>query len=128
MTIRMAYLAATLSGLLALSAAASGDSRLSITVSPTMAYAPTKLWVYTRVTPDRAHRAIEITAESEEFYRSSEITLDGDRAPRTNVFEFRGLPAGTYEVRGVLKGDGGREIEVATETVTLFETNGRTDR
>ncbi|HZP48639.1 MAG TPA: hypothetical protein VFB07_08895 [Vicinamibacterales bacterium] len=50
---------------------------------------------------------MEIVAESEDFYRSSEIQLDGDSAPRTTQFEFRSLPPGTYEVRAVLYGAGG---------------------
>jgi hypothetical protein len=103
------------------------SSRLAMRVSPTMASAPARLWVYTRVERDARHRAIEIVAESEEFFRSSEIELDGDRAPRTAVFEFRGLPAGLYDVRAVLKGEGGREIEVAAASVTLFESM-RNDR
>jgi len=104
-----------------------GASRLTMRVSPTFASAPAKLWVYTRVEASEENRAIEIVAESEEFYRSSEIELDSERAPRTTVFEFRGLPAGLYDVRAVLKGAGGRELGVAQTQVRLFDA-GRTDR
>ena len=43
-----------------------------------------------------------ISAESNDFYRSSEIQLDGDKAPRTNRLEFRSLPPGSYEVKATL--------------------------
>jgi hypothetical protein len=43
-------------------------------------------------------------AESDDFYRSSEIQLDGDHAPRTNTFEFRSLPPGHYSVKAMLMG------------------------
>jgi len=111
-----------LAALLAALAPASigGASRLHMRVYPTVAAAPTKLWVYMRVERDIQHRAIEIIAESEDFYRSSEIQLDGDRAPRTNVFEFRGMPAGLYDVSAVLKGQGGYSIEVVQTQVTLY--------
>ena len=33
---------------------------------------------------------------------------EGDHASRTNIFEFRGLPGGAYEVIGVLTGANGR--------------------
>jgi hypothetical protein len=104
-----------------------GSSRLTMQVSPTLAYAPARLWVYTRVESNKENRAIEIIAESEDFYRSSEIELDGDRAPLRTTFEFRGLPAGDYDVKAVLKGAGGRALEVAATQVRLFEAT-RTDR
>jgi hypothetical protein len=81
-----------------------GRSRLSIQVSPAVAIAPADLIVRATIPADPANRAIEISAESEVFYRSSEIQVDGDQAPRTNRFEFRGLPGGVYLVRAVLKG------------------------
>ena len=51
---------------------------------------------------DQDNRAVEIVAESADFYRSSQIQLEGDKAPRTTNFEFRSLPPGTYEVRALL--------------------------
>ena len=98
-----------------------GASRLAMKVSPTLAYAPARLWVHTRVERNTENRAIEIIAESEEFYRSSEIQLDGERAPRETTFEIRGLPAGLYDVMAVLKGVGGRKLEMVHTQVTLFE-------
>jgi hypothetical protein len=95
-------------------------SRLHMRVYPTVASAPAKVWVHMRIERDVQHRAVEIIAESEDFYRSSEIELDGDRAPRTNVFEFRGVPAGVYDVRAVLKGEGGYNIETVSTKVRLY--------
>ena len=56
--------------------------------------------------PDADNRAVAIVAESDDFYRSSEIQLDGDHAPRTSTFEFRSLPSGTYQVKAMLTGAG----------------------
>jgi hypothetical protein len=47
---------------------------------------------------------LRVVAESDDFYRASEVELDGDRAARTNVFEFRSLPSGSYEVTAILLG------------------------
>lgn len=80
--------------------------RLKLNVSPSVAFAPANVVVRTSIEPDAQNRAVEVAAESPAFYRSSEIDLDGDRAPRTNTFEFRDLPSGVYEVRATLMGPG----------------------
>jgi hypothetical protein len=72
-----------------------------------VAFAPANLIVRTRIEADAQNRAVEIVAESTEFYRSSEIQLDGENAPVTSTFEFRSLPPGTYEVKATLLGPGG---------------------
>ena len=64
-------------------------------------------------------------AESVDFYRSSDIALEGDRAPRTNVIWYRSLPAGDYEVRSVLLGVSGQERAVVSRTVTVLSAGGR---
>ena len=80
-----------------------GD-RLAMRVSPTVAIAPADLIVRTMVESNAANRSIEIIAESADFYRSSEIPLDGEKAARSAQFAFRSLPSGLYSVRAVLKG------------------------
>jgi hypothetical protein len=97
-------------GVLAAGVPSSAAERLSLRVSPAVAMAPATLRVRATVEPKYENRSIQIIAESEEFYRSSEVSLEGDRAPRTNLLEFRGLPAGAYQVRAILKGVSGKEL------------------
>jgi hypothetical protein len=84
--------------------------RLSMRISPTVAFAPANLIVKAMVEANKDNRSIEISAESDDFYRSSEIQLDGDSAPRTTMLRFPSLPGGIYVVRAVLKGAGGHAI------------------
>jgi len=91
------------------------NDRLDLRVSPTVSFAPANLVVRATVEANRDNRSIEIVAESEDFYRSSEMQLDGDRAPRTTLFEFRSLPTGSYQVRAVLRGVSGKEL-ASTQT------------
>ncbi|HEY7170478.1 MAG TPA: hypothetical protein VH417_06490 [Vicinamibacterales bacterium] len=86
------------------------NDRLALRVSPTVSFAPANLVVRATVEANRDNRSIEIVAESEDFYRSSEMSLDGDRAPRTSLFEFRSLPTGSYQVRATLRGVSGKEL------------------
>jgi len=44
------------------------------------------------------NRALEVVAQSEDFYRSSMIELDGERAPRLNSVVLARMPSGLYEV------------------------------
>jgi hypothetical protein len=101
-------LRATLFGILMLTTTLplGAGERIMIKVSPAVSFAPANLIVRTMIAADADNRAIEIIAESTDFYRSSEVQLDGDKAPRTTMFEFRSLPSGTYEVRANLIGAG----------------------
>lgn len=87
-----------------------GGQRLAMKLAGTVAFAPADLVVQTTVPADEDNRAIEIVAESSDFYRSSEVPLEGKSAPRTTLFRFRSLPGGEYDVRAILKGPGGRQL------------------
>ncbi|MBI3493384.1 MAG: hypothetical protein HY047_16630 [Acidobacteria bacterium] len=87
--------------------------RLTMRVSPAVAFAPATVRVRATVEADPENRGIEIIAESPDFYRSSEIPLDGEHAPRTTIVEFRSLPGGTYEVTAVLIGVSDRRTKVS---------------
>jgi len=86
---------------------------LTMRVSPTLALEPALLTVQTTVESNADNRSLEIVAKSADFYRSSSIQLDGANAPRLNVFEFKNLPARTYDVTSVLVGSSGHRAIVS---------------
>jgi hypothetical protein len=92
---------------------------LTMAVSPARSFAPTTLTIRVHVEPDAGNRALEVVAESAEYYRSSRIQLDGVDAPPTISLEMRNLPGGDYEVRGVLISSAGRERSVRQQVVVL---------
>jgi len=94
---------------------------LTMQVSPTMSFAPANLVIRTRLEPDADNRAMEVVAESGDFYRSSAIQLEGDRAPRTVTFEFRSLPPGEYEVTVVVIGTAGQRRALARSHVNVMD-------
>ena len=104
-----------------MAAGVGANDRLALRVSPAVAFAPATLRVQTTIESDSANRAIEIIAESDDFYRSSEMQLDGESAPRTTYFQFRSLPTGEYSVRAILKGQGGHELASAERKVNIVE-------
>ena len=98
--------------------------RLSMRVSPSVCFAPATLVVRATIASDADNRVVLFVAESQEFYRSSEIQLEGDRAPRTSVVEFRSLPPGLYEVKTVLLGATGDERASVRQQVTVIASGG----
>lgn len=92
---------------------------LTIKVSPSISFAPAFVRVQATIEADAANRAVEIIADSGDFYRSSRIPLEGDRAARTNIFEFPGLPSGEYEVTATVFGSDGRPRGRVRQTVNV---------
>jgi hypothetical protein len=99
---------------------ASAGERMIMKVSPAVAFAPANLIVRAYVEADADNRAIAVIAESEDFYRSSEIQLDGDHAPRTSNFEFRSLPPGNYSVKAMLMGRGSEPLVTLRQQVNVM--------
>jgi hypothetical protein len=115
-----------LSTILALTTmSANGDAQLRLAVSPAQSFAPSNLNIRARLVPSPENRALMIIAESDEFYRSSQIALEGDHAPATITFEFRGVPGGDYIVSAVLTDSVGRRRAIAEQKVSVIEAAGR---
>jgi len=100
--------------------------RMSMSVSPSVAFAPADLIVRTTLETSSENRSIEIVAESEDFYRSSEVPLDGERAPRRLQLQFRSLPEGQYMVSAVLKGTGDERLATTRREIKVVAS--RVDR
>ena len=101
--------------------------KMTLKVSPAVAFAPANLIVRATILADADNRAVEIVAESADFYRSSMIELEGDKAARTNQFEFRSLPPGTYEVRAKLFGANGESRALIRQQINVI-ASGAGDR
>jgi hypothetical protein len=106
--------------LLSVASTVNSAERLRIAVSPVASFAPTNLTVQIHVTPDAANRALEVTADSHSYYRSSRIQLDGQDARTTMVLEFRNVPGGDYDVRATLIDSDGQERAFAHQLVKVI--------
>jgi hypothetical protein len=93
--------------------------RVDVRVKPLVAFAPADLQVQASFPADQDNRALQIIAESHNFYSSSEIHLEGEKGPTTTTVEFRSVPVGLYSVRVVVKGTGGKEIASARTEVNI---------
>jgi len=110
--------------MVSLAAAVQGAERLSLRARPGFAFAPADVHLEFQIAPDARNRALEVTAESFEFYRSSVIELEGERAQRLVTVRYPGLPAGDYSVRGALLDARGRERASVERQITIMTTGG----
>lgn len=109
---RVAAAAFLVTGVLLTTALDAGES-IRMQVSPSVSRAPADLVVRVSVEAAADNRILQVVAESPDFYRSSQITIDGERTPPLSVFEFRNMPSGLYSVTGVLIGVNGRRAVVS---------------
>lgn len=104
---------------------AGAGEKISLKASPEISFAPAHLIVRTSIEPNVGNRALEIVVDSEDFYRSSLVDLDGAEAPRISVVEFRGVPGGRYEISARLLGSGGESRAVARRIVDVLANADR---
>ena len=97
-----------------------GTESLKLSVSPAQSLAPANLRVRVTVEPNAVNRTVAVVAESDDYFRSSEMPLEGEEGPRTLFFEFRGVPSGDYQIRGVVGDARGHEIASAKQDVFVL--------
>ena len=98
----------------------SGEAPLSMTVDPSVSFAPAELRVRLDVTRNALNRSLVVVAESEDFYRSSEMPLDAEAAPRSVTVQFRALPRGEYSVSGELRAADGRTLATVHQEIKVL--------
>lgn len=65
--------------------------------------APATVPITIAVEPAANNRVLVVEADSDDYYRSSSIELDGDKEKRLHSVELRSLPPGEYVVRAQVK-------------------------
>jgi hypothetical protein len=100
-------------------AGANGGEQLKVSASPIVSFAPSTVRVQVRIVPSDENRGLEIVAESDDFYRSSQVQLDGDLSPAAIMFEFRELPGGDYQVYGILTDSAGHRRAIAQQKIKV---------
>ena len=86
--------------------------RMRLQVSPAIATAPAVLRINVAVVPHPDNRLLRVTADSGEFFRSSEKQLEGETSARVNAFTFREVPSGDYRITAELIVAGGETTDV----------------
>ena len=69
-----------------------GEGPLRVAVTPIHSFAPATVTIRARIEPSAENRMLAIVADGDDFYRSSEIQLDGVHAPKIVELRFSNLP------------------------------------
>jgi hypothetical protein len=115
---RLLVSASALACLVAATATLGAEPALSLRVTPRVAAAPATVSITVTVEPDEKNRMLVLEDDSDVYYRSSQVQLDGRNAARTHQLLFRGLPPGEHRVRASVHGTNGFHTVVST-TVTV---------
>lgn len=127
METRIALTALTIIAILTASATTNASDKLTLRVTPNVSSAPSTVIVQATVTKNADNRWLHIEADSGEFFRSSEIQLDGDRAPAVMEVRLPNLPGGEYTVKAVLRDNTGEET-IVRRTALVLATFGEPHR
>jgi hypothetical protein len=87
--------------------------------------APATVPITIAVEPGENNRALTVEMDSDDFYRSSTIDLDGKNEKRLHMVEFRSLPAGAYVVRAEVRSKSQVLGTAVNELVVTGETPER---
>jgi hypothetical protein len=71
---------------------------LTLRLTPRFVSAPGYLRSLIRVAPHQANRMLRVEIDSESYYRSSDIQLDGASAPMSHFVDWKEVPAGKYSL------------------------------
>jgi hypothetical protein len=111
--------ALTTIGLLAATGSSGASEKLTLRVTPNVSSAPSTVVVQATIARNADNRWLHIEAESGAFYRSSEVQLDGDKAPVITEIRLNNLPGGEYTVMAVLRNTLGEETVVRRTALVL---------
>lgn len=98
------------------------DSRLKIEVWPHVSTAPANVRVRAIVEPNAENRALQVSADSGDFFRSSYMPLAGIDAATVNETMIKNLPGGHYDIAVTLVDRQGSQI---VERATVMVTSNR---
>jgi hypothetical protein len=99
---------------------ADASAGLKMRVSPTVSVAPTDVFIYVFVERRPDNRLLRVLMDSDEFSRSSDVQLEGEKSSRLTIVRYRQLPAGSYDVEVALIGSNGRTVEVARTSINVI--------
>ena len=83
---------------------------LTLRMTPRFVRAPGYLRSLIRVLPNADNRLMRVEIDSDSYYRSSEVQLDGAAAPMSHFMDWKDVPAGKYDLIVTVIGQSGPRV------------------
>jgi len=80
---------------------------VTLRLTPRIVSAPGYLRSLIRVAPNAENRLLRVSIDSDGYYRSSDIQLEGASAAMNHFLEWKDVPAGNYELTVTVFGETG---------------------
>ena len=114
-------------GFLSSGAVSSGaDGPMTLAVRPTVLFAGRDVRTTVRTPRDSRNRELRIVVEAADYFKSSDVQLDGVDAPATHQFTWKELPSGAYRVEAILTREDG-ERKTVTECFAVLGADDSAD-
>jgi hypothetical protein len=84
----------------------STEAIINVRLSPP-AFEPRDMRVFVQVKPHPDNRLLRLVIDADDYYRSTDIPLDGADAPKTHSLVWRSVPPGRYIFSATVYGPGG---------------------
>jgi hypothetical protein len=84
---------------------------LTLQITPRFSNAPAFVRSRVHVEPNTENRMLRLSVDSDRYYRSSDIPLEGDQAAESHWVDWKQLPAGRYEFVATVLGPTGPRIQ-----------------
>ena len=99
---------------------ASGTEKLRMAVSPSVSFAPAIVRVRFNIERHADNRMLHVAVESDSYFRSSTIQIDGNDGPATVSLVYESLPPGEYVIAGFLMDASQHNRAVAHRETTVY--------
>jgi hypothetical protein len=83
------------------------------------AFEPCEMRVFVQVNPHSDNRFLRLVIDTGDYYRSTDIPLDGADAPKSHFLVWRAVPAGGYTFSATVYGTTGSRGQVIRRGPTL---------
>jgi len=74
------------------------DRPITISVRPRIAFAPADLSIFIRLIPQSSDRTVRVWTDGLNYSRSSEWSIEGERAPKAFTVDWQRVFAGDYDL------------------------------
>ncbi len=71
---------------------------IALTVYPRISFAPATIRIQVRMQPIASDRHVRVETDGENFFRATEYSIEGEKAPKLASWTIPDLPSGSYTV------------------------------